>query len=187
MRDLETRTDELKRLLATGSKRHFEPYRKVFLVWGILLPIAGGGSEILTRYGKAGAISVLWIALVALGIAISIFASRRIQRSTGVRPALLGYHAALWLGCSGCIVSLYLIGALGKVFPLAYLPALSLPVIALCALVSGSLFRSRGLYAAAACFLAGAAPAVIFPEWGSLIQSALAGCALIILGSRRDA
>jgi len=182
----EPAAEELGRLLAMGARRHFEPYRKLFLIWGILLPIAGGGSELFARIGKEGWIPALWLSLVALGMAISVIASRRIQRRSGVRPALLGYHIALWLGCSGCIISLYLIGALGDVFPLAYLPALSLPVIALCALVSGALFRSRGLYAASACLLTGAVPAVIFPERGSLIQAALLGIALIILGSRRN-
>jgi hypothetical protein len=186
MPEREAEMEDLRRLIATGSRRHFEPYRKMFLIWGIILPIAGGGSELLARLGESGSIPFLWLALVALSTAISIIASRRIQLRTGVKPALLGYHTTLWLGGSGCIVALFIIGALGGVFPLVYLPALSLPVISLCALVSGALFRSRDLYTASACFLLGAVPAVIFPERGSLIQAALLGVALIVLGSRRN-
>jgi hypothetical protein len=179
--------EELGKLIATGSRRHFQAYRRVFLVWGIALPMAGIGAEILARFSAERWIPALWFALVATGIVVSIIASRRIQRRTGVRPALLSYHAALWLGGTGCVLALFLIGALGKVFPLEYLPALSLPVIALCALVSGALFRSIGLYAASACFFLGSVPAVIFPARGSLIQAALMGCALLFLGARRDA
>ncbi len=177
--------EELGRLLASGSRRHFEPYRRVFLVWGVVAPAAGFGATLMALFGAERWIPAVWIALAAVGVAISMTASRRIERRTGVRPALLGYLAALWVGGTACIVALALIGALGKVFGLEYLPALSLPVIALCALVSGSLFRSRWLYAASACLLLGAVPAAAFPAAGSLIQGGLIGAVSIAIGARR--
>ncbi len=38
--------DDLGRLVAFGSRRHFRPFKRVFLVWGIALPLAGAGSTL---------------------------------------------------------------------------------------------------------------------------------------------
>lgn len=177
-------SEDLALLVSAGSRRYFQPHRRVFALWGVTILIAGLGTEAMARLGAVRHIPVLWLSLVAVALAVSVAISRRIKRKTGVKPALLSYHVALWLGGTCCVLALFLVGAVGAVYPLEYLPALSFPVIALCSLVSGALFRSRAFYVASACFFLATVPAVAFPGRGALIQAILMGGGLIFLGAR---
>jgi hypothetical protein len=177
-------SNDLALLVSAGSRKYFQPHRRVFAIWGVAILVAGFGTEAMARLGVVRYIPALWLFLVASALTVSVAISRRIKRDTGVNPALLAYHVALWLGGTCCVLTLFLIGAIGAVYQLKYLPALSFPVIALCSLVSGTLFRSRAFYVASACFFLAAIPAVAFPERGALIQAILMGGGLIFLGAR---
>lgn len=189
MKDLES-ADDIRTILgdaASRSRRFFLPYRKIFILWGIIQIVAGCGSHLLLILGRDRWIAPLWLSLVAFGILASRLLSRRLQTRSGVKPALLGYFVPLWTGGSGVIVTFFILSAAFGSFEMQYLVALSLPVLALCSLVSGSLFRSRTLYALSAAFLAAAIPCAVFPEWALLVQAILLGGGLVLLGIKRDA
>lgn len=188
MKDLES-SDDIRTILgdvASRSRRYFLAYRKIFILWGIIQIAAGCGSHLLLSLGRDGWIAPLWLSLVAVGILASRLLSRRLQEKSGVKPALLRYFVPLWIGGSGVIVAFFVLSAAFGAFEMQYLVALSLPVLALCSLVSGSLFQSRTLYALAAAFLAAAIPSAVFPEWALLVQAVLLGGGLLLLGINRD-
>ena len=188
MKDLDS-IDDVRAILgdvASRSRRYFLPHKKIFLLWGLIQVAAGCGSQLMLVLGKSRWIAPLWLSLVAVGILASRMLSRRLQAKSGVKPALLGYFVPLWIGGTGGIVSFCALSALCGAFGMEYLVALGFPVIALCTLVSASLFQSRTLYAMSAVFLAAALPAALFPERSLLIQAFLMGGGLILLGIKRD-
>ena len=182
-------TAEIRAILgdvASRSRRYFLPHKRIFLLWGLIQIAAGGGSQLLLVNGMSRWIASLWLSLVAIGVVVSRWLSRRLQAKSGVRPALLGYFVPLWMGGIVVIVSFFLLSAFANVFHLQYLVALSFPVIALCTLVSASLFQSRTLYGMAAVFFLAMIPAVLFTGYAFLIQAGLMGGGLILLGAKRD-
>ena len=188
MKDRED-TAELQAILgdvASRSRRYFLPHRKIFLLWGAIQIAAGGGSQLLLVNGMSRWIAGLWLSLVAFGVVMSRSISHRLQATSGVKPALLGYFVPLWLGGTGVIISFFLLSVFVDAFSIKYLIALSFPVLALCILVSATLFQSRTLYTMAAVFLLAMLPAALFTEYALLIQASVLGGGLILLGVKRD-
>jgi hypothetical protein len=181
--------DETLRYLqeTTGpAGRHLAPYRKTFTLWGLILLLAGGTSQLLLHLGRSVWIPLVWFILVAAAIAGSVLMARRIKNATGIYPVILRYFVLLWMGHSAVIFTFFLAGWLGGVFDLKFLPALSFPVLALCTLVTAGFMKARSGYVAAGIFLLATIPAILFTQWGLLLQAVLVGGCLLVIGSRND-
>lgn len=170
------------RELSGELRSHFDPHRKIFILWGMLIASASLLSQLLLTLEKSGILPYIWITAVLCGFLISRFLSRGIISRQQVRPALLRYLVVLWAGGSAVIFLYFLIACFFNAVSLQYFAVLMFPVIALCILVTGAFFKSAAAYVISAVFLLAAVPAVLFPEFSMILTAVVMGGGILVFG-----
>jgi hypothetical protein len=189
MTDQESTAEALRALkdLVQSSGEKIRAYRKIFLVWGAVILFDAVLSQILVNIDMAGSIPLVWIPTLALGILLSRTVAKTIREETKINPLLLRYLAALWFGGIAVVVAFFAITTVVPMFSLMYLPALSFPIMGLCAFGSAVLFKSRLGYVLSILFFVALLPAALFPHHALLLQAILMGGGLLVLGISKNA
>ncbi|MBN2440635.1 MAG: hypothetical protein JXJ04_04800 [Spirochaetales bacterium] len=184
MTDREKTAEDIRflRKVLQNAAIKLQAYRKIFLIWGLIILLNGTGSQLLVNFSRIELIPFLWLTTIAAGFILSFLIGREIRKKQQINPSLMKYMVMLWLGGTAVISMFFGINFLSPVFSLAYLPAFTFPVIALCTLVTAALLQSTLGYIFAGLFFTAAIPAALFPNYSLILEALLMGGGLLVLG-----
>ncbi len=174
------------RQLTADLRCHFAPYRRIFILWGLFLFIAASLSQVAVYINRSGYIAPIWLLFLFCGFAASALLSRQIRKTEHVTPAMLRQLILLWAGGSALIFIFFLLSFILHIFDLQYIVCLSFPVIALCTLVSASLFNSTTAYIISFVLFLATLPSSLFPEWGFAFQAVIMGGGILLTGIKKE-